>query len=319
MRISADATLRVQRAVLELGYRPNAVALALRSDQTHTIAMVSDSIATNEYGGQMVRGAFEAAVQNQRLLIIAETSGDRSFENEIVQNLLDRRVDGFLYATETTGIVSVPDSISGMPCVLLNCIDERGRLPSFIPDERQAGQILAKELLNAGHRDGIFLVGEKVTGVFAAEERSDGLEEVLSDAGVELAGRVSCFWWPESAHEALTEFFKSQQGCKVLVCFNESIAMGAYQVLQENGMRVPEEISVVSFDGSLLAGWLRPGLTTVPKPHRELGVFAAKRLIDISGGRQSETAPLVTRVPMSLTRRTSLAKVGSRRPKPKKH
>src|SRR2546429_515632 len=102
MRISADAEERVMRAARELNYRPNLMARSLRTKLTNTIGLVSDTIATEAFAGEVVRGAVSTAINNQHLLFIGETEGDPQIEKRVVQDMIDRGVDGFLYAAMFT-------------------------------------------------------------------------------------------------------------------------------------------------------------------------------------------------------------------------
>ena len=143
--------------------------------------------------------------------------------------MLDRGVDGFLYASMYTRWAQPPPLLRGHPFVLLNCLDRDERIPSVLPDERRAGHTAAGTLLDAGHRDGIYLVGETPPEVFAAVERRGGIEEVLQRAGLELAGAVECLWWPESAYEAVRRFLGGGGRASALICLNDRIAFGVYQ------------------------------------------------------------------------------------------
>ncbi len=314
MRISAEATERVQRAVKELGYRPNAVALALRNSETRIIAMISDSIATNEYAGQMVRGALESCQLHERLLVIAETNANPVLEREIVKGLIDRQVDGFIYATERTRTIQIPDVLSDVPCVLLNCVDELGVLSSFVPDDGLAGRLAAESLLNAGHRSDIYFVGMAMPDLLASSERIDGVTEALAASGTALAGVVSCSWWPEAAFESVSALLAQRNDVKAFICINDQVALGAYQALAEAGLRIPQDVSLVSFGDSLLVAWLRPCLTSVSIPLREIGAAAVNQLVRVVASEQRRVSlqpdvdlSVVTRLPTTLKERNSIS------------
>ena len=300
MGISEEARYRVLRAARELNYRPNLMARSLRTKVTSTIALVSDTIATEQYAGQAVYGALAAAAAHRHLLFIAETEGDPAVEGQLVENLVDRQVDGFVYAAMWTREVHVPRVLRGHPLVLLNCTAKGWKVPAVLPDEVVAGRTAAEALLDAGHRDGIWVLGEPAPHTFAGRERIDGIEKALAAAGTRLAGTLECGWWPIGAHEALARFLDGGGRPRALICLNDRIAMGAYQALQEHGVRVPAEVSVVSFDDSDLATWLRPQLSSVAIPHYELGRRAVELLLD------GESPNRVERVAMPLVPRASV-------------
>jgi LacI family transcriptional regulator len=301
MRISAAARLRVRRAAAELDYRPNLTARSLRTKVTRTIALVSDTIATGPYGGAMVRGALSAALEEDHLLVVTETGGDPKLEARLLEDLLARQVDGFAYASTATRVVDPPKALTGHPVVLLNCVSRDGGVPAVLPDERQAGRDAARVLLARGHRDGIVLLGEIPPGVYAARERLAGIEEALAEAGTAVAGILECSWWPEPAHDALGHALAQGTAPRALICLNDRVAFGAYQAAQEAGVGIPDQLSVVSFDDSDLAGWLRPELTSIALPHYDLGRRAVRLLL------APDATPRTDLVPMPVRERGSVA------------
>ncbi|WP_433370264.1 LacI family DNA-binding transcriptional regulator [Actinoplanes sp. CA-142083] len=304
MRISEDARLRVLRAAQELDYRPNLMARSLRTKVTRTIALVSDTIASDPYAGRAIHGSLAAAVARGNLLFIGETEGDPVVEEKLIADFLDRQVDAFIYASMFTRYVTVPKQLRGRPVVLLNCLTRAARPVhhSVIPDELTAGLAAAQVLLEAGHQRGIYVVGHPGRGVFASRERLAGIKEGLGEAGARLAGTIDCSWWPDSAYEAVSRALADGLDPRALICLNDRVALGAYQALREAGAGIPDDVSVISFDDSELAAWLRPQLTSIALPHYELGWQAVETLLG------PQAPPGVTRLPMPIRRRRSVGK-----------
>ena len=300
MRISVDAEQRVLRAARELDYRPNMMARGLRTRLTDTIGLISDTLATEPFAGNVVRGALATALRHQHLLFIGETEGDRIVEERLVHDMIDRGVDGFLYATMFTRQARPPPALKGHPLVLVNCMDRDATTSAVVPDELSAGRAAVQTLLAAGHTDGIHLVGTPAANIFAARERLAGIQAALDERDLCLGGRIACDWWPEPAYAAVAKAVSGAARPTALVCLNDRIAFGAYQALQEAGLRVPDDVSVVSFDDSELAAWLHPAVTSVALPHMELGRRAVELLLD------KEREPGVERIPMLLHERGSI-------------
>jgi LacI family transcriptional regulator len=302
MRISEDARQRVLRAAQELDYRPNLMARSLRTKVTRTIALVSDTLASDPYAGRAIQGSLAAAVSRGHLLFIGETEGDPVVEGKLISDFVDRQVDAFIYASMFTRYVRVPQQLKDRPVVLLNCLT-RGAKPAqhqIIPDELGAGAAAAMTLLEAGHRGGIHLVGTPAPKVFAGRERLAGIREALAAEGEKLAGIVECDWWPDSAYEAVSRALAEGFAPSALICLNDRVALGTYQALRDAGRSVPQDMSVISFDDSELAAWLRPQLTSIALPHYELGRQAVETLL----GPARE--PAVTRLAMPVRLRASV-------------
>jgi LacI family transcriptional regulator len=304
MRISEDARQRVLRAAQELDYRPNLMARSLRTKVTRTIALVSDTLASDPYAGRAIHGSLAAAVAHGHLLFIGETEGDPVVEEKLISDFLDRQVDAFVYASMFTRNVRVPKLLRGRPVVLLNCLTRAAKpaYHSVIPDELAAGVDAAKVVLEAGHRDGIYLVGTPAKHVFAGRERLAGIKEGLAAADTKLAGTIDCDWWPDSAYDAVSRALRSGPRPKALICLNDRIALGAYQAVRGAALAIPDDLSVVSFDDSDLAAWLRPQLTSISLPHYQLGWQAVERLLGPARD------PEVIRVPMPVRLRASVGK-----------
>jgi LacI family transcriptional regulator len=304
MRISEDARQRVLRAAQELDYRPNLMARSLRTKVTKTIALVSDTLASDPYAGRAIQGALAAAVAHGHLLFIGETEGDPVIEEKLISDFLDRQVDAFLYASMFTRYVRVPKALRGRKVALLNCLTKtvRPAHPAVIPDELGAGWSAARVIIEAGHRDGIHLLGNPAEKVFASRERVAGLREGLAGAGLKVAGIIHCEWWPDSAYDAVRSAVDRGLRPRVLICLNDRVALGAYQALREAGLTVPDDVSVVSFDDSELAAWLRPQLTSIALPHYQLGWQAVELLLN------PDVEPVVVRVPMPVRNRASVGK-----------
>jgi LacI family transcriptional regulator len=300
MRISEDARQRVLRAAQELDYRPNLMARSLRTKVTRTVALISDTLASDPYAGKALHGSLAAAVARGHLLFIGESRGDPIIEEKLISDFLDRQVDAFVYASMFTRQVRVPPLLRDRPVVLLNCLT-RAASPAhhcLVPDEYGAGVTAARTLLDAGHRNGIHLVGKVSEHVHAARERLAG----IGSTGVRLAAPVECEWWPDSAYEAVSRALRGGLEPRALICLNDRIALGAYQALLAAGRSIPDEVSVISFDDSDLAAWLRPQLTSIALPHYDLGWQAVETLL----GPPSE--PAVHRLPMPVRLRASIGK-----------
>lgn len=309
MRISIEARQRILGAAQELGYRPNLTAQSLRTRKTYTVGLVSDIVASTHYAGEMIQGALEAALEQDHLLYFAESGNDPEAERKLLQGMLDRQVDGLVHAAMSTRTYLPPEHVRTHPSVLLNCLDGTGEFTCVVPDEETAGQQAVKLLLEAGHQAGIHVVGGRRAtarnpeGVYAGVERMRGIEGALSEAGLKPAGVSECDWSaPEHGYRVARTLLDSAAPPTAVVCCNDRLAFGVYQAAGERGWSVPRDLSVVSFDDSELASWLRPSLTSIALPHHELGRTAVSLLLS-----PEERKPALYRIPMPVRRRESVA------------
>ncbi len=305
-RLSAEAHQRVFAAAEELGYRPNIAARALRTRKTATLAFVSDVVATTRFAGGMIRGALDAAREHGHVLLIAETQGDKDVEQREIEAMLDRQVDGFVYAAMYTRRLTVPAAVLTRPAVLLNATSTDG-LRCVLPDDENAAYQAAGVLLRAGHRR-IALLGRNTLvernpeRSIAAAPRLRGVRRALAEHRVRLVATGQTEdWEPEHGYDVTRELLALRRRPTGIVCMNDRLAFGAYQAIAEAGLTVPGDFSVVSFDDDPVASWLRPGLTTAALPHESMGRLAVELLLSGPG----EAGPRL--VPMPLIARSSVA------------
>jgi LacI family transcriptional regulator len=311
MRLSPDVETRVIEAARETGYRPNIVSRTLRTGASHTIGFVSDTVATQRFAGDIIRGALEAARERGYLLFVGETEGDPELERELIEEMLDRQVHGVALTSMYTQKVTVPKPLLERPAVLLNAYARRpAPIASVVPDELEAGRTAARVLIDAGYRDGVYLIGagwptRGPKGAMAAVLRLQGIREVAEQAGMRIEGAVPCRdWEPENGFEATKQLLAGKRP-RALICFNDRLSVGALHALAEHGLDVPRDVSIVSFDDDPIASWIRPQLTTIALPHYELGRAAIDLLLDGELARQ----PRVHLVPMPLRERASVRQV----------
>jgi LacI family transcriptional regulator len=161
-------------------------------------------------------------------------------------------------------------------------------------------------LLDAGHREGVCLIGagprlrDGPADSVAAVERLIGIRET----GLKIAGARACAEWQPEEGLAATQSLLAEHRPKALICLNDRLALGAYQALNDAGFSVPDDVSVVSFDDHPIASWMRPKLTTVALPHYELGRKAVEVLF-AQMGEEGEPGQ-VHRVAMPVRHRESV-------------
>ncbi|WP_018185568.1 LacI family DNA-binding transcriptional regulator [Microbacterium sp. 77mftsu3.1] len=313
MRIAEASQERVRLVAAELGYRPNMISAGLRSGTSRTLGFISDSVATSQLAGDMIKGALEGARRHGHMLFIGEYEGDDTERERLIDAMLDRQVDGVILASMFTRERPVPAALAGRNVVLLNTLPEgpAKNAHAILPDELDAGRRAARLLLERGHRD-IHLIGAGPTpadvprSTIAGRERLEGILDELTGAGLSPAsGRKLSIWLPADGWKATADLIATGVRSGAIIAFNDRIAFGAYQAVSEAGLTVPGDFSIVSFDDHQLASWVHPGLTTFAIPHFDLGLRAVEMLLTTP----AESPASVERLPMPLRSRGSVRAV----------
>lgn len=301
--IPEDTRARVRKAIETLHYRPNRAARGLRTRRTHTVGFLTDEIAVTPFAGRTITGAHDVAWSHQTLLLIANTTRDPRIIRTAVEELLDRQVDGIVFAVVGTRATTLPQEISSVPVVLANCFVAKDTIPCVLPDERGGGRAAAEPLLRSGHTRIAHLAGR--AGSWATKQRLRGFREALREADLDLPEQWLRFgtFRIDSGYELMRELLSGGDRPTAVFCGNDRMALGAYLAIKEAGLRVPEDISVVGYDDQEeLASDIAPSLTTVALPFYEMGRWAVQSLLDgdVSG------LPPRTLIPCPLVERDSV-------------
>ena len=301
-RLSAESVERVRAAAEQLGYRPNPAAQSLRLGRTRTIGFVSDQVTLTRYASAMIGGALEAGRAHDHTVLMSETGRSGGFA-EAVKEMVDRRVDGLLIGLMAARLVDVPQLPAQLPVVLVNGASPDGH-PCVLPAERLAGEAVAAHLVERGHRR-IGIVGDlpaELTVDRASatiRDRFEGLSSALSREGVAPVRIGVPGWEPAVGYEYGGRMLDAHPGLTAIIAGNDNVAFGVYQAAAERGLRIPDDLSVISFDDEELAAYLRPGLTTARLPYEDMGRCGVEMLL---GDRKRETL----RLPMPLIERGSV-------------
>ncbi|WP_231563064.1 LacI family DNA-binding transcriptional regulator [Microbacterium mangrovi] len=285
-RLSDDAVARARAAAQSLGYRPNPAARSLRSGKTRTIGFISDQVTITRFASSMVRGAVRTARKDGHAVLIAETGDGPTQLTDAVQEMSDRRVDGILVGLMVARMITVPPPRHDIPVVVVNGITPDG-MPSILPDEYTAGRRVANVLLDAGHRSIGFIADLPTVAVdlrrsATIARRVAGIRDALQARRVTPVESIAEGWSTELGYAEAHRMMDSHPGLTSIIAATDGVALGIYQALGERGLRIPEDVSVVSFDDEDLAALVRPALTTARLPYEDMASRGIEMLLGIT-------------------------------------
>ncbi|GAB4517247.1 MAG: LacI family DNA-binding transcriptional regulator [Anaerolineae bacterium] len=279
--VSEEKRQKVLAAIEETGYRPNYNARWLRGGSSGLIGFLTDEVATTPFAVDVIRGAQEAAFEQDCVLLVMNTGPNLQSARAAVEFLLERQVFGIIYAAMFHRVVQLPENIHQVPVAMANCYIADRSLPSAVPDEFIGGYRATRTLLAAGHRRIAFL---NVTppAVDAADGRLAGYKHALAEFDVPyddaLIKAAS-----ESArlnYETTSQLLDLPNPPTGFFAGNDRTAMSCYSAIRERGLRIPEDVGVVGFDNQQsIAENLIPPLTTLQLPHYEMGRWAFDKVI----------------------------------------
>jgi LacI family transcriptional regulator len=297
---------RIWAVVHQLGWRPNALARGLSQRRSQTIGLISDEIATSPHGGKMIQGMQDAAWAQTRMLLLTNTSDNPDIERAALEMLLQQQVESLLYAAMYHRPVTPPAALSTVPTILVNCYVPDRSLPSVVPDEIQAGYTATQLLLRHGHRRIAFI--NSIDPIPAASGRLTGYQHALASYDVGFDPALVCRGRSGLApvgYRCLRVLVALPERPTAVFCFNDSVAMGAYEAVKQLGLSIPNDVAIVGFDNhELIAAELNPPLTTMELPHYAMGQWAVEYVLAEPDG-AAQAAPVQHTIECRLVERAS--------------
>jgi LacI family transcriptional regulator, galactose operon repressor len=292
---------RVRAAARRLGYEPNRLARSLRTRASSFAGVIVPDIGVGFYA-RAVKGAQDALERAGYEVILMNTERQASREAAALRTLLAHRVDGVLLAT-SGGFTDTPR----VPIVFFdNLVSGAGA--GHVAKANKEGMALLVEHLRTthGHQSIAYVGGppQFTSGI----ERLEGFHAAMAGAGLGVSLQHLCFgddvWSVESGRDAVADLLSSSARPTAIVAAGDTLAVGAIHAVRELGLRVPEDVAVVSFDDPFFADLLDPPITALARNERALGELAASLLLHaIQTG--SLGPPTEVRVPVELIIRRS--------------
>ncbi|MHB1628380.1 MAG: LacI family DNA-binding transcriptional regulator [Bacilli bacterium] len=268
--ISDEKKTRVLRAIHELDFRINEVARSLSTGRSKAVGLVFPDL-NNPFVPGIIHGIEETCENAGVMVMLAHTAEREDRVEAVINNLIQRGVDGLISASGLEDPGSVP-----VPLVMLDRVNGTSAVDSIRTDHVQGGEIATRYLLSKGHRDILFLSGPlQNTG---ASLRLQGYKQMMEDAGFQpqwIEGKR--FDFAEGYAIALERL--KQGETSAIFAGNDLMALGVVRAAMEIGLQIPDDLSVVGYDGIDLSAHTTPSLTTVAQPMYELGKQAATMVL----------------------------------------
>lgn len=304
--VSAPLKRRVERVSEALGYRPNPHARALHTGRSNAIGIAATYIGG--LFGQLFDALEAALTEEGYRLLVASGDGARDGELAILEDLLERRVDGllvFLEAVTDDDIVRLARRATPTMVLGRTVPELADRCLSW--DQRAGGALATQHLIARGHTRVAHITGP--AGNLHARQRRLGFVDAMRGAGLEVEPGwiVEADFHEAGGRDAMRALLDRSAFTAAFVS-NDQMALGALNALWERGLRCPEDVSLVGFDDQPLASFTAPPLTTVRQPLEHAGALAASRLLAEIRGEDPGTPHALS--PLTLVQRASVRRRG---------
>jgi LacI family transcriptional regulator len=294
--IRPETRERIVNAARELDYRPNAFARGLKLARTMTFGMVIPNLAY-PVNAEIIRGAERRAAAAGYVILLADAEEFEQAGEAFQRLLLERRVDGLLIAS---GGGASSDGVlrrllrEGLPFVLVN--RRVGQLgPSVTADDALGMQMAVEHLVRLGHSRIGHIAGPGDADT--ARRRLAGFRAGLRAHGLRSSPRaiVEAKLDEEAGHDAMERLLELRTRPTAVTVWSIAAAVGALAATRDQGVAVPEELSVVAFHDVPMAGYLDPPLTTIRMPLWEMAERSVECLLRLVAGEQVQDVVIATK------------------------
>lgn len=296
---------KVFEAIERLGYRPNAVARGLASKKTTTVGVVIPDIS-NAIFAEVARGIEDIANMYHYNIILCNADKKKDKEIRVINTLLEKQVDGLLFMGGTvTEEHSQAFKTANVPIVLCATTDENGAIPSVDIDHEAAAFDAVQVLIKQGHTS-IGMISGTLQDPANGYARFQGYKRALQSAGIaydEELVRIGNYRY-ESGVDAMKYFLELPKRPTAVFSATDEMAIGAIHCIQDFGLKVPDDISVISVDNSRMASMVRPQLTAVAQPMYDIGAVSMRLLTKLMKKETVEHAKVV--LPHEIVTRQSV-------------
>jgi LacI family transcriptional regulator len=284
--VSEATAARIVEVAAELGYQRNDVARSLVAKSTQTIALLLPDI-TNPFFPELVKGVQTVADEHGHVLLLVDGAGDRARVAASMAVLRRKQVDGVIVVA--SALDGDADALFvGVPTVFLDRTTN-GPGASVSVDHEAGGYAATRHLIELGHRRIAHIAGPRDLEV--SQRRLDGWRRACEEAGLPTHDALvaSGDFLEEGGHRAGIELLDSGEEFSAVFAANDLSAIGFLALCAQRGVRVPDDLSLIGFDGIQLSRYTTPTLTTVAQPILELGARACNTLLQLIRGEESQS------------------------------
>ncbi len=295
---------RIFSAARELNYRPNYLARSLRVQRTHTLGVIVPELSDG-YSAMVLNGV-ESELSKQGFFYLTASHLHRDdLLEKLPQVLIERQVEGIIAVD--TPIRFEPS----LPIVNVSGHQEIEGVTNVILNHQHAAELGIGHLYDLGHRRIAVIKGQTFSSdteirfdsiLKAARKRNISIDRNLRG---QMEGESPS---PEVGYHATKKIITTGEKFTALFAFNDVSAIGAIRALEEMGLSVPADVSVLGFDDIYAAAFHNPALTTIRQPLFEMGSLAAKTLLNKLAGKKNGSSKAVLNVEPTLIVRQSTAK-----------
>ncbi|MBD0785911.1 substrate-binding domain-containing protein [Vibrio sp. Y2-5] len=292
--LAEDKIVAIEEAIESLGF----ISKASMNGRKHKEKLIGLVIPTFDSSFiSMVLAGMEPAIQNSAYRLLIETTHwEKEREKRVIQKILSQGVDGLILTVSSLFEEEVRSLVGDLPVLILAGAEDSS-YPCLRVDNVMGGKLATDYLISLGHQKIVHLYSDEI-GNRDSIGRMEGYKASLNSAGIDIDENLilNGGYRASLSSRAIQSLIDQKVPFTAVFAANDLSALGAIQTLLKNGIRVPEQVSVIGFDDCPVASTFYPKLTTVRQPLHEMGKTAIPTMLDLISDREIHFGPLELKV-----------------------
>ncbi|MBB6672446.1 LacI family DNA-binding transcriptional regulator [Cohnella nanjingensis] len=292
--VKDDLRAKVNRVIEELGYTPSQIARSLVRKKTNLIGVIVPDLTSSFYS-TILSSIERVASENEYNLLVCNISEDIDKELKYLNVFQEMRVEGIIIMHEKINepIRQFIHKIR-IPVIFSSVKPMDQSFVSVIVDDYKAAYEATRYLIELGH-DAIGFIGGDMRDITSGQNRYSGYRNAMTDQGKKLVYEHIRFgdYKVQSGYDQMKELLRIDNPPTAVFAVSDDMAVGAINCIRDQGLRVPEDISVMGFDGSQLTELVRPALTSMEQPIQEMGQVTMNVLLQQIAGESEQAGDVV--------------------------
>lgn len=291
---------RVEEVIKRLNYQPNAVAQGLASKKTTTVGLIVPEL-TNLYFAELSKGIDDIALLYKYNIIISSIENRLMKEDQVIQSLLNKQVDGVIYMSNRLP-KEVVDAFqrTNTPVVLAGTKDSREELPSVTIDYKKADTEALNLMLNDGKKNLAMVVGDE-DAIVNSDNRILAYKQFLKDHNLTEEHIYTNIHDYSDGYNLYSQLVKD--GVDGVIVTRDSSAVGILNSAMDAGKKIPDDLEIVTASATQIASVVRPALTTIKQPLYDMGAVAMRMLTKLMNGEEVDDTHI--ELPYELVKKQS--------------
>jgi LacI family transcriptional regulator len=271
--ISTETSKKIKKLARELGYSPNFMARNLSSKRSNTIGVVIPKIA-HFFFSSVIEAIYDRAFENNYEIILTVSQENAEREAKHIQSLLSMRVDGLIVSvSQATKDYAIFENVKarGVPLTFMDRVPDLEGFSSVVADDRGGAFAATEQAINIGYKKISHLAGYQYTNI--GRERYLGFVDAMKQYGIPIKPEwvVRGGFSEIDGYRGFGEIYKSGKLPEFIFASTFPVALGVYRATEEHGLKIPDDIDIISFGSSGLNQFLSPPMSYVEQPSIELG------------------------------------------------